>query len=132
MDVDEERQLIELLMAVIGGTPHTDDASYTCSLPLDDPPPAVTFPGQSFCFTGKFRFGTRAQCQEAVERLGAIVHDRPTMDTCYLVLGEIGSRDWVHSTHGRKIERAVELREEGRAIHIISEVQWVLHLPTKV
>ncbi len=40
------------------------------------------------------------------------------------VIGAIGSRDWIHSTHGRKIERAVELREQGTGIYILSEEYW--------
>jgi len=37
----------------------------------------------------------------------------PRAATSFLVIGAIGSRDWIHSTHGRKIEAAVKLREQG-------------------
>jgi hypothetical protein len=56
--------------------------------------------------------------------LGASANDSPTNKTSYLVIGSIGSTDWVHSTHGRKIEKAVRLRTEGRPIHIIAEEYW--------
>jgi len=42
------------------------------------------------------------------------------MSTDYLVIGEIGSSNWVHSSFGRKIEKAMELKEKGR-ISIVSE-----------
>ena len=42
----------------------------------------------------------------------------------YLVVGEIGNEQWLHSTYGTKIKRAVELREEGHPIAIISEKHW--------
>ena len=42
----------------------------------------------------------------------------------YLVLGEISSRDWKHSTHGLKILKAVQHKENGVNISIISEKDW--------
>lgn len=42
----------------------------------------------------------------------------------FLVIGEIGSQAWRHSSCGRKIEAAVELREAGVPLRIISEPHW--------
>lgn len=50
------------------------------------------------------------------------------MDTHYLVIGDIGSAAWMHSTHGRKIEAAVELLERGTGIAIISEAHFMKSL----
>jgi hypothetical protein len=40
------------------------------------------------------------------------------------VIGSIGSRDWIHSTHGRKIETAVAMRERGHSIALVGEEHW--------
>lgn len=43
----------------------------------------------------------------------------------YLVIGNIGSEVWKHSTFGNKIAKAVEYRDKGREIVIISEAHWI-------
>jgi hypothetical protein len=40
------------------------------------------------------------------------------------VIGEIGSRDWIHSTHGRKIEKAMDYNGRGCRIAIVGEQHW--------
>ena len=47
-----------------------------------------------------------------------------TRETNYLVIGTFASRDWANTNYGRKIEHAVELRESGCGISIISEEYW--------
>lgn len=42
----------------------------------------------------------------------------------YLVVGEIGNEQWLHSTYGTKIKKAVELREGGSPLAIVSEQHW--------
>jgi NAD-dependent DNA ligase len=103
----------------------SNSKSGSTALPLCFPLPTVTFPDRLFCFTGKFVSGTRRQVEEAVVALGAEAIGSPSKRTNYLVVGAIGSTDWIHSTHGRKIEKAVQLREEGIGIHIIAEEYWV-------
>jgi NAD-dependent DNA ligase len=125
LDSDEQRELIETLIELTGApTPDASVKSGSTALPLCAPLPTVLFPGKLFCFTGKFASGTRAQVQAAVVVLGAAVSASPTNKTNYLVIGSIGSTDWIHSTHGRKIEKAVALRSQGRPIHIIAEEYW--------
>jgi hypothetical protein len=48
-----------------------------------------------------------------------------TKRTDYLVIGTFGSRDWVHTSFGRKIEKAVSLRGSGSGIAIAVEDHWV-------
>jgi BRCA1 C Terminus (BRCT) domain len=122
---DIESELVDLIMRIIGGTPTSDtDASYSTRLPFDDPPPEVSVRGSSFCLTGKFLFGTRDECHQAIIKAGGSIHDNPRRDTNYLVIGEIGSRDWLHSTCGLKIEHAISLRDKGQVISVIGEVTW--------
>jgi hypothetical protein len=47
-----------------------------------------------------------------------------TKDLNYLVIGEVGSRDWIHSTHGRKIEKAIDYNDRGCRIAIVTEQHW--------
>jgi hypothetical protein len=97
-------------------------------LPFDSPAPEVEFTEREFCFTGKFLSGTRRWCFTEVEKRGGIARDRP--NAChYLVLGELGSRDWAHSSHGRKIEAAMERKQKN--VHwpqIVSEQHWAKFL----
>jgi NAD-dependent DNA ligase len=125
LDSAEQRELIQTLMEITGApVPDAAAKSGSTALPLCAPLPVVSFPRKLFCFTGKFVSGTRRQVQDAVTALGASAKDSPSSKTHYLVIGSIGSVDWIHSTHGRKIEKAVQLRNEGRPIHIIAEEYW--------
>jgi hypothetical protein len=122
---DEEERVVDLLLKVVGGTPQKSrDASFSSDLPLDQPPPVINFHQRVFSFTGKFHFGSRDACEDAVLQLGAEIRRQPTRDTHYLVIGEIGSRDWIHSCMGRKIESAIRLRESGCAIKLVGEGSW--------
>jgi hypothetical protein len=130
LDPMEERELLELLHDIVGGGLPVMErvASYSSTLPLCAPPPAISFPGRRFCMTGKFVFGTRKQCEAAIMQLGGETQSTPTSSTSFLVIGAIGSRDWIHSTHGRKIEAAVKLREQGTRLAIVSEEHWAKHV----
>ena len=126
LTAEEEEELVTLVLRLCGGTPRTtDDASLSTSLPLDSPVPDVGFRGHTFCLTGKFQYGPRTVCERALVELGGIALPRPTEETSYLVIGEIGSRDWAHSAMGRKIERAIALRDAGATIRVVSEGTWV-------
>jgi NAD-dependent DNA ligase len=99
------------------------EASMSTELPFTKPPPTIDFVDRAFCFTGKFFSGTRSWCEEQVARRGAHC-GAITRDLNFLIIGEIGSRDWIHSTHGRKIEKAIEYNERGCSIGIIGEQYW--------
>lgn len=126
VDADEEDALVDLLLRFTGGTPlDGNSCSYSTTLPIDDPPPDITLRGQAFCFTGKFTWGTRHQCESCVTEAGGIAHKYPCLITNFLVIGTLGSRDWIHSSSGRKIEKAIELRSSGAPIRIVTEGHWV-------
>lgn len=119
---DDERSDIRLLLEkAIGGRPSVDDCvTLATRLPLTEPFPDIGFAGQSFCFTGKFAYGSRAKCGEAVFVRGGRVEDTVIVDLDFLVIGITASRDWAHSSHGRKIETA-----RKRNVKIVSEEHWV-------
>jgi NAD-dependent DNA ligase len=115
---------LELLLHTVGGNaPAHGEASMSTELPFTKPPPTIDFVDRAFCFTGKFFSGTRSWCEEQVASRGAHCC-AITRDLDYLVIGEIGSRDWIHSTHGRKIEKAIEDNGRGCCIGIVSEQYW--------
>ena len=126
LENDEERELLSLLVQTVGGNPQALDAhSLTSTLPLNRPIPEVRIPGKSFCFTGKFLFGPRAQCEGLVLARGGEVLGNITEELDYLVIGVVGSRDWINSTFGRKIEKAVNYRNKGVPIAIVAEEHFV-------
>ncbi|MBV1877037.1 MAG: BRCT domain-containing protein [Pseudomonadales bacterium] len=122
---DEQVELLATLREITGDSALFQEHNRSTSLPLDHPGPEVQFAGKSFCLTGKFVFGSTLDCEEIVAELGGLLCEQPEADTDYLVIGEICSPEWEHTTFGRSIELAVELKEKGSAIAIISEEQWV-------
>ncbi len=93
--------------------------------PFDDPVPEIRFADASFVFTGKFASGTRAECQEAVEALGAVAQNSVTGNTNYLTIGNEGSESWRQGSYGRKIEKAMVLRMETGKPAILAESDWL-------
>jgi len=123
LDQDEKNELFETLRQITGGTPDIDAKNIATKLPLTEPLPSIVFKDQKYCLTGHFITGTRRQVESIIIQRGGYTHKTPTLDTNYLVIGLMGSKDWVHSSFGRKIERAVEIQQEG-SIKIVSEEYW--------
>lgn len=126
----EERQdLFDLMAEIVGqaknGGPPTNNST---ALPLTKPAPPIFFDKQRFCLTGRFVMGPRANMEYEIRERGGIPEPNVTEETNYLVVGTIGSTDWLHSTHGRKIEKAVRLAERGLPIAVVSEEHWADHL----
>lgn len=80
---------------------------------------------RSFCFTGKFVSGSRKTIEKVAAERGATLKDNISQQVDYLVIGSVASRDWMFTSHGRKIESAVKLRNEGHNIKIITEKRWL-------
>jgi len=129
VDNDEREDLLYFLQKMVG---HDDgqhgDVNPTTRLPLDEPPPSLTFPGTEFVFTGRFVWGTRSACESAVTARGGTAGSSVTKRTRVLVLGDLGSRDWAHTSFGRKIQKAVAYREAGVPLVIVDEPHWCSHL----
>jgi NAD-dependent DNA ligase len=132
-DEEERDDLVELLRAVTGDTTEMDQPlNLATRLPLDAPPPGLTFARTEFVFTGRMLYGTRRGCEAAVIARGALVGSAVTKRTGVLVIGVLGSAAWKESTHGTKIIRAVELKEEGHPIRIVDEDHWLAQLEAAV
>lgn len=130
IDEAERADLHALLAALVGGTASLVlgyEAATT--LPLDAPAPLICWgPDEVYVFTGRFAYGTRADCErEATSRQSACERN-VTRRTSFLVVGTFGSEDWAHSSYGRKIQRAVDLRKSGFALRIVGEDHWATAL----
>lgn len=125
LDDDEEASLLEAVAKLVGGERDLPGvASASTALPLDDPAPRIEFQGSIVVVTGTFAYGPRRLVVETMEERGALVRPSVSKSTRYLVVGEIGSRDWIHSSYGRKIEQAVRLRSESVPLAIVGERAW--------
>lgn len=83
--------------------------------------PEILFEGAVFCFTGASNRLSRTGFVRLVERLGGRASDSITQKTNYLVIGSDGNPCWAYACYGRKVEKAVELRRQGRRLLIIHE-----------
>lgn len=93
-------------------------------LPINDAV-AVDLQDSTICLTGVFLFGTRAKCEELTQAAGAATVGTITRSVDYLVIGTNVSPAWRHTSYGRKIEQAVELKAKAHPIDIISERRWL-------
>ena len=124
LDIEESKELFETLRKYSGGDFELGEVLKSCELPLDEPPPHVICPGKTFCFTGTFAFGTRKDCEAAVETMGGKSCSL-NQKTNFLVIGVYATESWKHSSYGLKIENAVKMKREGIPISIIGETHWV-------
>jgi len=125
LDAEEADELLTVLRKLSGEDAEIGELAKTTSLPLDEPAPTIDFPGQVFLFTGTCAFGTRRQCKEAIESLGGQNAQNVTKKLNYLVLGTYVTDSWIHETYGRKIEKAMDCRDQGIPIVIVSEAHWI-------
>lgn len=92
---------------------------------------SLNITGATVCLTGNFITGKRSLISKMIEEAGGKVIDRVTQSANYLVIGALSSRDWRYSSHGRKIEKAIEDRDSGKSIvKITTEDILIKSLPT--
>lgn len=127
---DERADLAEVLQQISGNRFFDTGAAEADGPAIPaDPSPSIVFAEKRFCFTGKFAFGTRKKCTDAVEEQGGFCDGDVTKSLDYLVLGVGVSKDWKHETYGRKIEHALKLRgNKGTRPAIVSESDWIAAL----
>lgn len=124
LDDEESAELLKILYKVSGEPSEFGELAHTATLPVNDPMPQVEFEGSTFVFTGTCAFGTRKDCQKIVENLGGFNISNITKKLNYLVLGSYVTDSWAHETFGRKIEKAIDYRDSGIPLAIITEEHW--------
>jgi len=127
LDNEEASELLSLLNKLSGSDFDLGELQKATTLPLCDPEPKIIAKNKRFCFTGTFAFGNRKACEAAViDRAGTV--GGVSKSTNYLVIGTYVTDSWIHQSFGRKIEQAVEWRDQGNDIHIVSEITWIAQL----
>ena len=125
LDREESAELLNILHSISGEKTEFDEVAKPSTLPVCTPPPKILFNNKSFLFTGTCVFGTRKQCQEAIESLGGINAKSISKSLDYLVIGSYVTDSWAHETYGRKIEKAMEYRDSGVPISVVTEEHWL-------
>ncbi|MDG1025074.1 MAG: BRCT domain-containing protein [Gammaproteobacteria bacterium] len=78
-------------------------------------------PALFFCLTGDFVTGDRNSVNTMLRCLGAETKSSVNKSVDYLVIGTLASRDWLYTSHGRKIVKALLIKREGCDIKVIAE-----------
>lgn len=122
---EERQQLLDVLKELTGNdfmeTGSAEPAPVT--FPTDNAP--IEFTDAVFCLTGKFLYGPRSSIERVIEAHGGIMGGTVNKKTSYLVVGALSSPDWLHSNQGLKIQKAMELKQEGHDIRIVTERAWL-------
>ncbi|WP_338490413.1 BRCT domain-containing protein [Pseudomonas trivialis] len=129
LDEDESIELLETLHQFAGFSVGAPQRTTNVSrLPLNDPVPDLAWPDRVFLFTGVMAYGPRKDCESLVLERGGMIGNSVNKKLHFLVVGSIGNEQWLHSSYGTKIKKAVELRNSGVPIAIISENHWTQEL----
>ena len=124
----ERAHLLQTLDDLVGCRTETMDAAQHVSELAFDEVKHIAFAGHTFCLTGDFVYAPRAVCQDACEARGAVVQSGVSRNLHYLVVGSLGSPEWKYGSFGLKIEKAIELKRDGRPIRIVREDVWAAAL----
>lgn len=127
---EEKEHLQQTLQDLMGGTLEETGAigGLSVRLPFDQVED-LTIPDNRFCLTGNFLYGTRSKCTSAIVDRGGEVLSNIRKDLNYLVVGTLVTKEWKNSSFGNKIQKAIDYREKGVPVRIVSEQFWARHLP---
>jgi NAD-dependent DNA ligase (contains BRCT domain type II) len=125
LSAEEAEDLMLLLKQFTGIAPASNaPALRVSSLPLNDPLPIIDWSDRTFMLTGTMAYGPRKSCESLIVERGGLIGAGVSKKVHYLIVGSVGNEQWLHSSYGTKIKRAVELRESGIPIAIVSEEHW--------
>lgn len=121
LDEEESEELLTIIHALTGESGELKPYRSPSRLPLDDPMPSIEFPEKTFLFTGIMAYGPRRECTSLVTDRGGACKNSMSKKVDYLVIGTIANEEWMYSSHGRKIEQAINLKDGGHPIIIVDE-----------
>jgi NAD-dependent DNA ligase len=120
---EEERQ--DLMLTVNQITGHVVDEEtigYSFSTEVwEDIVDGLEVAGSTFCLTGDFVSGDRNAVDTMLRCLDAKTSTSVNNQVDYLVIGTLASRNWLYTSHGRKIEKALHIKRQGGQIKTITE-----------
>jgi len=109
---DEEEALLSLLRET------EDPVSNACSCcPVD-------VNGLAVVLTGAFIRGERAAVAAELSAQGAVIKNDVSKKTGLVLVGSLGSENWVSGNYGSKIKKALELQAAGHPIVIMREEDY--------
>lgn len=109
LEGDELNKMLELFEKI------TDPLSHVCNCS------GLDIDGKSFCLSGDFEYGKKAEVEEYFIKRGGILAKSVNKKTDYLIVGKHGSAMWSTGNYGNKVKKAMELQEKGIPIQIIKE-----------
>lgn len=122
----DELAIINQIVALTGAAEiNAEGNNASTTLPFCENPPAeIMINGHHFALTGNFTQLKRKDLEKLITDNGGKIKKNANNNCDYLVIGEIGSGAWAHSSFGRKIEEAVKTRNDGGVIAIVSEAHF--------
>lgn len=93
-------------------------------LSFDDPEPEVVHVGSSFVVAGDFACAPLKEVEKRISALGGKLQRNVTGNTDYVVVGSLGSGPRKNIGFGRKIEKAIQLRNGGSNVRVVREQHW--------
>lgn len=126
IDEDERSELLDMLKSICGQT-FTDTGCAECGATdfFGEPVELSSIANKSICFTGKFISGSRKVMEALAKANSAEVRGGVARDLDYLIIGSMASRDWMYTSHGRKIETVLNNQQLGSKTKIINETTWM-------
>lgn len=121
---DEREDLLELVKQISGQRFTESGLAAGMATEFFADGNVMSLRGKTVCFTGKFLSDTRHNLEQQAKLLGASPVKGVTTNLDVLIVGSLASRDWMFTSHGRKIEAAIKAKEKGQDIKIINEENW--------
>ncbi len=121
LDEAEECELVQLLADLGGPGGVALGENPACESLCDRPAPQINFAGSVFCVTGKFVSMKRPDIELLILDRGGTMKSSISRKVGYVLLGAYGSRDWLHSNCGTKLQDVAEFRKRGVVIPVVAE-----------
>ena len=114
IDSSENNELLEIFAKFI------DPVHNSCSCSQG----TLDVTGKNVCLTGTFCCGSKKQVSDTLTEMGAVICNSVTKKTDIVIVGGQGSDAYAFGNYGAKVQRAMELKEAGQQIEIISEADF--------
>lgn len=85
----------------------------------------VNIENRCFCLTGTFNSGSKEDIEQKIINKGGSYKKGVSAKINYLIVGDGGSDAWKFGNYGGKVQKAMELKEKGKNIEIISEEEFI-------
>jgi NAD-dependent DNA ligase len=120
---EEERQDLMLTVnQITGNVVDEETVGYEFSTEVwEDIVDDLVVAESTFCLTGDFVSGDRNAVDTMLRCLDARTSTNVNSLVDYLVIGTLASRNWLYTSHGRKIEKALHIKRQGGQIKTITE-----------